>query len=67
MIGTFHSVAAFFLRMFIDRLGYEKDFLIYDSDDCLQVVKECMKTLSIDPKEILPRSLQGAISRAKGE
>ena len=67
MVGTFHSIAAFFLRMFIDRLGYEKDFLIYDSDDSLQIVKECMRELSIDPKEILPRSLQGVISRAKGE
>lgn len=67
IVGTFHSIAAFFLRMFIDRLGYEKDFLIYDSDDSLQIVKECMRELSIDPKEILPRSLQGVISRAKGE
>lgn len=67
MVGTFHSIAAFFLRMFIDRLGYEKDFLIYDSDDSLQIVKECMRELSIDPKEILPRSLHSAISRAKGE
>jgi len=65
MIGTFHAIASFFLRMFIDRLGYDKDFIIYDSDDILQVVKECMKELSIDPKETSPRSIQGAISRAK--
>lgn len=66
-IGTFHSVAAFFLRMFIDRLGYGKDFVIYDSDDCLRTVKEIMKSQNVDEKEFNPRSIHGLISGAKGK
>ena len=66
-VGTFHSVAAFFLRMFIDRLGYGKDFVIYDSDDCLRAIKEIMKSQNIDEKEFNPRSIQGMISSTKGK
>lgn len=65
IIGTFHSVASFFLRMFIDRLGYRKDFVIYDSDDSLQIMKNAMRELSIDLKDVTPRSIQWAISKAK--
>ena len=66
-VGTFHSVSAFFLRMFIDQVGYGKDFVIYDSDDCLRVVKEIMKSQNIDEKEFNPRSIQGLISQTKGK
>jgi DNA helicase-2/ATP-dependent DNA helicase PcrA len=55
IIGTFHSTASFFLRMFIDRVGYAKDFVIYDSDDCLRTVKDIMKKQGIDEKEFQPR------------
>lgn len=67
MVGTFHSTAAFFLRMFIEHLGYGKDFVIYDADDCLRLVKEIMKGKNIDEKEFNPRAIQGMISSAKGE
>lgn len=67
MVGTFHSTASFFLRMFIDRIGYGKDFVIYDSDDCLKVVKEIMKKQNIDDKEFNPRGVHGMISQAKGK
>lgn len=67
MVGTFHSTAAFFLRMFIDRLWYGKDFIIYDADDCLRVVKGIMKRQNIDEKEFNPRAVQWMISSAKGE
>jgi DNA helicase-2/ATP-dependent DNA helicase PcrA len=67
MVGTFHSTAAFFLRIFIDRLWYGKDFVIYDSDDCLKVVKDIMKAKNIDEKESNPRAIQSMISGAKGE
>ncbi len=66
-IGTFHSVASFFLRMFIDRLGYGKDFVIYDADDCVRLVKDIMKRQHIDEKEFNPRGIQGMISGAKGK
>lgn len=65
MVGTFHSTAAFFLRMFIEYLGYGKDFVIYDADDCLRLVKEIMKGKNIDDKEFNPRAIQGMISGAK--
>ncbi len=67
MVGTFHSTAAFFLRMFIDRLGYGKDFVIYDADDCVRLTKEIMKWQHIDEKEFNPRAIHGMISGAKGE
>jgi DNA helicase II / ATP-dependent DNA helicase PcrA len=60
-------MSAFFLRMFIDRLGYSKDFVIYDSDDCLRTVKAIMKSLSIDEKENNPRGVQAMISSTKGK
>jgi DNA helicase II / ATP-dependent DNA helicase PcrA len=66
-IGTFHSIASFFLRMFIDRVGYGKDFIIYDSDDCLRTVKDIMKSQNIDDKEFNPRGVLGMISSAKGK
>lgn len=65
MVGTFHSTASFFLRMFIDRLGYGKDFIIYDSDDCIKVVKDIMKKQNIDEKEFNPRGIQSIISQTK--
>ena len=65
MVGTFHSTASFFLRMFIDKLGYGKDFVIYDSDDCLKVIKDIMKRQNIDEKEFNPRAIHGMISGAK--
>ncbi len=67
MVGTFHSTAAFFLRMFIEHLGYGKDFVIYDSDDCLRLIKEIMKHQNIDEKEFNARAVYGMISKAKGE
>ncbi|MDD2693901.1 MAG: UvrD-helicase domain-containing protein [Candidatus Gracilibacteria bacterium] len=66
-IGTFHSVASFFLRMFIDKIGYSKDFVIYDSDDCTRLTKEIMKRQNIDDKEFNPRAIHSMISGAKGK
>ncbi len=67
MVATFHSMSSFFLRMFIDKLGYAKDFIIYDSDDCLRTVKAIMRELSIDEKENNPRGVQAMISQTKGK
>lgn len=65
IVGTFHSTASFFLRMFIDHLGYGKDFVIYDTDDCLRVIKDIMKRQNIGEKEFNPRAILGMISNAK--
>jgi DNA helicase II / ATP-dependent DNA helicase PcrA len=64
-VGTFHSVASFFLRMFIDRLGYSRDFVIYDSDDCVRLVRDILRRQQIDEKEFNPRWVHGMISQTK--
>jgi DNA helicase-2/ATP-dependent DNA helicase PcrA len=53
--------------MFIDRIGFGKDFIIYDTDDCLRTVKDIMKSQNIDDKEFNPRGVLGMISSAKGK
>ncbi len=63
--STFHSACVRILRREIEALGYPSSFTIYDSDDSLRVVKECMKSLNISDKTFPPRSMLGAISRAK--
>ena len=47
--GTFHSVCVRILRRYIDKLGYGKNFTIYDSDDVKRLVTAVMKDLNIDP------------------
>ncbi len=63
--GTFHSVCAKLLRMHIDRLGYNKSFTIYDTDDSKRVILSAMKSLGISEDSIAPRTLLNEISRAK--
>lgn len=63
--STFHSACVRILRTCIDRLGYEKSFTIYDSDDSLRVMKACMKELDISEKKFPPKSILGMISSAK--
>ncbi|OIP25579.1 hypothetical protein AUK11_00010 [bacterium CG2_30_37_16] len=65
--GTFHSVCVKILRKEIELLGYKSRFLIFDGSDQLQVIKESMKYLNIDPKQFNPRAVLGAISSAKSE
>lgn len=67
MVGTFHSTASFFLRMFAEKVGYGNDFIIYDSDDCLRLIKTIMKEQNINEKEFNPRAIVGMISKAKGD
>ena len=49
-IGTFHSICVRILRRFIDTIGFDTTFLIFDTSDQKTVVKECLKTLKIDDK-----------------
>ena len=65
--STFHSMCVKFLRRDIDKLGYKRDFNIFDRADQLTVVKECIKELNIDDKMFQPKSLINEISRAKDE
>ncbi|MDD2458310.1 MAG: UvrD-helicase domain-containing protein [Eubacteriales bacterium] len=64
-IGTFHSMLARILRRFADRLGYERNFSIIDSDDQQKVVKQCLAELKLDEKTFAVRSVHAQISSAK--
>jgi len=63
--ATFHSACVRILRRDIDKLGFSNSFTIYDTDDSLRVIKDCLKDLGMDDKQFPPRSVLGYISRAK--
>lgn len=64
-ISTFHSTCVRILRREIDKLGYKSSFTIYDSSDQKTLVKECMKTLNINEKDITEQEIMGKIGKAK--
>ncbi len=64
-ISTFHSACVKILRRTIHLLGYENDFVIYDSADSLTLIKECLKDLHMDEKLFPPRLIASVISKAK--
>lgn len=66
-MGTFHSICVRNLRRFIDRIGFDTSFLIFDTSDQKTVVKECLKALNIDDKTFSDRSVLSEISNAKNE
>ena len=66
-IGTFHSICMKILRKFIDRLGYDNTFIIFDTSDQRTLVKECLKALNIDEKTFSDRAVLSEISNAKNE
>ena len=66
-VSTFHSTCVRILRRYIDRLGYDRSFTIYDGDDQKTVIKEVCKKLNIDTKVYKERTLLSAISSAKDE
>lgn len=63
--GTFHSLFARILRVEAHRIGYPNDFTIYDTDDSKSVIKEIIKTLSLNPKEYNVGAVRSRISSAK--
>lgn len=63
--STFHSACVRILRQEIDRIGYGRDFTIYDSDDAQRLVKAVMSELEISEKNFPPRSVLSEISFAK--
>ena len=63
--STFHSACVRILRRDIDRLGFDKDFTIYDTDDSKRVIKDILKELDLDEKAFQPRSVLSVISQAK--
>ena len=63
--STFHSACVRILRRDIEKLGFASSFTIYDTDDSLRVIKDCLKDLKLDDKQFPPRTVLGYISRAK--
>ncbi len=66
-VSTFHSTCVRILRRYIDRLGYDNNFTIYDTDDQKSVIKEVCKKLNIDTKMLKERTIMSVISSAKDE
>ena len=66
-VSTFHSMCVRILRRFIDRLGYDNRFTIYDTDDQKTLMKAVCKKVDIDTKQFKERMLLSVISSAKNE
>ena len=66
-VATFHSSCVRILRRFIDRIGYDNHFTIYDADDQKAAMREVLKQLQIDSKQLRERVVLSAISAAKNE
>ena len=66
-VSTFHSSCVRILRRYIDRLGYDNRFTIYDTEDSKTVMKEMIRRLDLDPKIYKERNLLSKISAAKNE
>jgi DNA helicase-2/ATP-dependent DNA helicase PcrA len=64
-VMTFHSACARMLRADAEKLGYTRGFTIYDEQDSLRLVKNCVEELDIDPKRFAPRGIRRQISDAK--
>ena len=66
-VSTFHSSCARILRIEAEHLGYTKQFVIYDTDDQLRLMKSILKDLELDPKRHPPRGYLGIIDQAKNK
>ena len=66
-VSTFHSFCVRILRREAEKLGYNKNFVIFDSLDQRKLVKEVLKSKNLDPKKTKPRSVLNKISNAKNE
>ena len=66
-MGTFHSICVRILRMDGARIGLDRRFLIYDTDDQVSLMKQIMKARGLTDKDIKPRAVLSVISNAKNE
>ena len=64
-ISTFHSLCVRILRRDIERIGYNRSFVIYDTQDQLSLIKECIKECGLREDSFKPSSVLSAISGAK--
>jgi len=66
-ISTFHSACVRILRRHIDRIGFKRNFVIYDSADQKTLIQDCMKEINVNERLYDPKAVLNAISRAKDE
>lgn len=66
-VSTFHSACVRFLRRDIDKIGYDRNFIIFDTQDQQVLMKDCLKTLNIDDKKYTPAGVLSYIGRAKDQ
>ncbi len=66
-LGTFHSICVRILRKWIDHIGYDTSFAIFDTSDQKTLIKQCIKELNLDDKLFEERSVLFEISNAKNE
>ncbi len=66
-VGTFHSICIRILRRDIEKLGYDRSFVIYDTADQTTVIKECLRELNINEKNFPPKSVLETIGKQKDE
>jgi DNA helicase-2/ATP-dependent DNA helicase PcrA len=66
-VSTFHSSCVRILRRHIDKIGYDRYFTIYDTDDQKKLIRESMKQLNVDPKYYKESAVLSAISGAKNQ
>ena len=66
-LGTFHSICVRILRKFIDRIGFDHSFAIFDTTDQKTLIKNCLKELNIDTKLFTEKSVLSEISNAKND
>ncbi len=67
VVVTFHGLGRILLERFGTRIGVPRYFAIFDRDDSERAVKEALKALDVDPKEVPPRAILARIGKAKGE
>ena len=67
LVSTFHSLCVRILRQEIEKLNdrYTRRFTIYDQDDSIRLIKQCIREVGFDEKYLAPRATQSAISSAK--
>ncbi len=66
-VGTFHSMCVRILRREIDKIGYDRNFIIFDTQDTKSVIKDCIKEANLDDKVFSDKYLQAEISKAKND
>jgi len=66
-VSTFHSACVRILRRDIEKIGYDRNFVIYDTADQQTVIKDCLKELNLNEKNFPPKQVLELIGKAKDE